>query len=76
MKRKRLIRERHKLQLTQNEIAQKLDIKLRHYQSLEAGTSNGAIPLWKKIKQITGKPIDYLLEQADDSKKAPDSNQA
>ena len=60
--RKNLINERKKAQLTQKEIALKLNLSLRQYQSLEAGTSNGSIKTWQHLRRLFGKTIDYLLE--------------
>ena len=69
MLRKNLIISRKNKSLTQVELAQKLNISVRHYKSLEAGTSNGSIETWYKLKNIlNSETIDYLLEQeADDT---------
>ena len=67
--RKNLMFARKEKQLTQAELAKTLGVTQRHYNRLEAGTSNGAIPVWEKLKQITGKPIDYLLQQADETER-------
>ena len=61
--RKNLINARQKAQLTQMELATKLNITVRHYQALEAGTSEGSVKVWRKLKDLLHKPIDYLLEQ-------------
>ena len=50
--------------LTQEELANKLGISTRQYQRLEAGTSDGSIKTWLKLKDIlNAETIDYLLEQ-------------
>ena len=66
--RKKLIALRKNKNLTQVEIAKKLGISTRHYKSLEAGTSNGSIKIWSKLKDIlNAETIDFLLEQEDDN---------
>lgn len=63
--RENLIHARKKYGHTQQELAEKVDITERHYQSLEAGTSDGSIKVWEKLKVILhAKSIDWLLEQA------------
>lgn len=63
--RKNLINARQKAQLTQMELATKLNITVRHYQALEAGTSEGSVKVWSKLKEILNTSIDLLLEQED-----------
>lgn len=67
MVRKNLRTTRQGKQLTQNEIAQQIKISIRQYKALEAGTSDGSIKVWYKLKTLLDKPIDYLLEQEDDA---------
>ena len=44
----------------------KLEITLQHYQRLEAGTSEGSVKVWSRLKEILNAPsIDHLLEQED-----------
>lgn len=64
-----LIKERKKASYTQKELAKILNISERQYQSLEAGTSEGSVPIWKTLAKMFGCTIDYLLEQADDTNK-------
>ena len=59
--RKNLINARKKAKLTQRETALKLDLSLRQYQSLEAGTSNGSVKTWQQLSRLFGRTIDYLL---------------
>ena len=67
--RKNLKNARQKIQLTQAELAEKLDITLQHYQRLEAGTSEGSVKVWSRLKEILNVPsIDYLLKQEDTTK--------
>ncbi len=63
--RKNLINARQKAQLTQMELATKLNITSRQYRNLEAGTSEGSVKVWNKLKEILNTSIDHLLEQED-----------
>lgn len=65
--RKNLITERKQKRLTQAETAQRIGITTRQYQALEAGTSDGSIKVWLRLKDLFHKPIDYLLEQEADN---------
>jgi len=62
-----LIKARKEKCLTQKQTAQILEISERQYRKLEAGTSNGSIDTWFKLKDLFNKPIDCLLEQAVDT---------
>ncbi len=61
--RKNLITTRKNKNLTQIDIATKIGISERQYRSLEAGTSDGSIKIWQKLKSVLNKPIDFLLEK-------------
>jgi len=63
-----LINARKSLGLTQLQVSKKVEISERHYQKLEAGTSNGSVEIWCKLKDLFNKPIDCLLKQAIDTK--------
>lgn len=66
--RQNLINARKSKDYTQLDLAIKLGITERHYQALEAGTSDGSIKIWCKLKQLLrAKSIDWLLEQSDDN---------
>ena len=55
---------------TQKEIAAKLGVSERHYRMIEAGTSNGTIPLWQLLVKLLDAPnIDFLLEQKADNER-------
>jgi len=54
--------------LKQQEVANYLNVTLRHYKSLEAGTSDGSIKLWKQLAKLYGTTIDDLLEQEVENK--------
>ncbi len=59
-----LIYLRKKRGFKQEELAEKLKISTRQYQRLEAGTSDGSIKIWRKLKNtLNAETIDYLLEQ-------------
>ena len=40
--------------LTQQAIAEKLCVGLRHYKKIESGETLGSIDLWDKLEDITG----------------------
>lgn len=40
--------------LTQQQVAEKLHIGLRHYKKIESGETLGSIDLWDKLEDITG----------------------
>lgn len=49
--------------LTQKQISEMLNVTTRTYYSLESGRSNGSLKLWLKLRELLGKPIDYLIQQ-------------
>ena len=57
-----LINSRKQNNFTQVSLATAIGISERQYQYLEAGTSNGSIETWLKLKQIVGQTIDYLID--------------
>lgn len=62
--RKNLKNARVKNGHTQKELADLVNISVRHYQRLEAGISIGNIEHWFKLKSILKcKTLDFLLEQ-------------
>ncbi len=62
--RENLINARKKKGYTQKELAQLISLSERQYQSLEAGTSDGSIKTWQRLKEILHtETIDFLLEQ-------------
>lgn len=60
--RKNLIAKREQEKLTQAETAKATGITTRQYQSLEAGTSDGSVKVWQKLKDLFNTSIDTLLE--------------
>lgn len=67
--RNNLVYERKGERFTQLELAKKLNVSVRQYGRLEAGTSAGSLKVWQKLVELFGKPIDYLLEQEVDKAK-------
>lgn len=57
-----LITARKKAGYTQKYIAKLLEISEQQYQRLEAGTSDGSLKLWQKLKALLGMSIDELTE--------------
>lgn len=40
--------------LTQQQMAEKLSVGLRHYKKIESGESEGSIRVWDTLEDITG----------------------
>ncbi len=60
--RKNLVSARKAKGYTQVYVAEQISITSRQYQGLEAGSSNGRVIVWEKLKQLLDAPsIDYLL---------------
>lgn len=63
MKREHLKEIRLRSKLTQEEVAKAIGISKQHYSRLEAGTSEGSVGVWQKLKNFFRvKSIDDLLE--------------
>lgn len=60
--RKNLIAKREQKKLTQAETAKTIGITTRQYINLEAGTSDGSVKVWQKLKDLFKTSIDTLLE--------------
>lgn len=52
MSRENLKQARINAGLTQNQIAEKLNISLRYYQMIEAGQRNGDFTIWDKLEDV------------------------
>lgn len=52
--REKLKEARKKAGLTQQQMADKLDIGLRYYQFIESGDRTGEFIIWDKLEDITG----------------------
>lgn len=48
--------------LTQQNMADKLNVCLRYYKKLESGESLGGIPIWDNLEDLFGLPQRYLRE--------------
>ena len=53
-------RKAHKL--TQQAIADRLGVGLRHYQKIESGETNGSFEIWDALEDILGKHQRILRE--------------
>lgn len=49
-----LKKARQELKMTQQAMADELDIGLRYYQKIEAGERTGDFRIWDKLEDITG----------------------
>lgn len=54
MARENLKKARKEAGITQQQMADKLDISLRYYQNLETGDRNGDFTMWDMLEDITG----------------------
>lgn len=52
--RKNLKEARQKAGMTQQQMADRLDISLRHYKYIEAGNVTGNFQIWDTLEDITG----------------------
>ena len=72
--RKNLIAARQKQKLTKGQLAPLVGISVKQYNRLEAGTSDGSVKVWERLKKtLKAKSIDFLLEQEANTKE-PDGN--
>ena len=65
MVRENLKKARQKAGMTQQQMADKLEISLRYYQSIEKGDRTGDFALWDTLEDITGIHQRKLREIAD-----------
>lgn len=63
--RKNLQAARKAAGLTQQAMAEKLGVGLRHYQKLEAGDTNGSFEVWDALEDILGIHQRKLREISD-----------
>lgn len=63
--RSKLKKAREEHGLTQEEMAEYLEIGIRQYQRLEAGTSNGSFPHWDALEDLLGVHQRILRENED-----------
>lgn len=71
--RKKLKDARQKAGMTQQEIADKLKIGLRHYQKIEAGDTKGSFEIWDALEDILG-IHQRILREMRDIRRAPRGN--
>lgn len=57
----RLKEQRKQLHMTQEEMAEKLDISIKHYSEAERGIIGFSLDNWIKVCEILGISLDYLL---------------
>ena len=60
--RKNLKKARKEKGLTQQQVADQINVGLRHYQKLEAGETNGSFEIWDALEDILGKHQRKLRE--------------
>ena len=53
-----LIQKRKEHNMTQEEVATFLDVTTRHYQALEAGTSDGSVKVWQQLAKLFNAKIE------------------
>lgn len=54
MARNNLKRARQEIGLTQQQMAEKIEISLRYYQKIENGSHTGDFKIWDTLEDITG----------------------
>lgn len=72
--RRNLKEARKKAGLTQQAMADKLDIGLRHYQKIEYGDTNGSFEVWDALEDILG-THQRKLREISSNHRAPKENQ-
>nr|DAI11024.1 MAG TPA: Helix-turn-helix XRE-family like protein [Caudoviricetes sp.] len=72
--RKNLKKARREAGLTQQAMADKLNIGLRYYKALESGERLGSIELWDDLEDITG-IHQRRLREIQDIRHVPEDNQ-
>ncbi len=65
--RKNLKEARKAAGLTQQALADKLDISVRHYKKIESGETLGSIAVWDKLEDMTGIHQRVLRENVEKS---------
>lgn len=74
MGRENLKKARKEAGTTQQQMADELDIGLRQYQRIEAGTSHGTFEIWDKLEDITG-IHQRILREISENHHAPKDSQ-
>ena len=65
MARKNLKEARKKAGMTQQQMADRLEMGLRHYQKIESGDTNGSFEVWDALEVMLGIHQRKLREQTD-----------
>ena len=71
--RRNLKEARQKAGMTQQQMADKLDVGLRHYQKIEAGDTMGSFEIWDALEDILG-THQRKLREITDSYRVPKEN--
>ena len=71
--RKNLKEARQKAGMTQQQMADKLEISLVYYQKIEAGDRTGGFDIWDKLEDITGIHQQKLREISENRRGKEDS---
>lgn len=69
--RKNLKEARQKAGMTQQQMADKLNVGLRHYKKIESGDTLGSIPLWDQMEDILKTNQRVLRENHHDREDNP-----
>ena len=72
--RKNLKEARQRAGLTQQQMADKLELNLRHYQKIEYGEIGGSFEVWDALEDILG-IHQRKLREIEESRPAPKGNQ-
>lgn len=73
MSRKKLKKARKEAGLTQQQMADKLDISIVYYQKIEQGSRTGDFTLWDTLEDITG-VHQRILREIEDNHPGKESN--
>ena len=72
--RKNLKEARQKAGMTQQQIADKLGLNLRHYQKIEYGETGGSFEIWDALEDMLG-IHQRILREIEDNRHVPKENQ-
>lgn len=72
--RKKLKEARQAAGFTQQQMADKLEVGLRHYQKIESGDTNGSFEVWDALEDMLG-THQRILREISDSRRAPKGSQ-
>ena len=72
--RKNLKEARKKAGMTQREVAEKLNLNIRHYQKIESGEIGGSFDIWDALEDMLG-IHQRKLREIEDNRHVPKENQ-